>query len=384
MYHTIGLPNKKWSGSGLTCPYESFESQLKWMKNKNFHTISLQQLYDYMNEGIEIPENSVVLTFDDGYLDNWVFAYPLLKKYGFIGTIYISPEFVDPRNIRRKTLQDVWDKRIEMNTLQTTGFLSWDELKEMTKTGVMDIQSHTMTHTLYFKNDTIVDFRHPGDSYIWMTWNNNPDKKPYLQIDNEDLITYGEPIYDYGKAFEVRRYFPDYNLSNYLISYVKEMGAQNFFFNTDWKKKLIEITESYKKENELNDHYETEEEYLKRIRYELKESKDIIEKRLSIKVNFLCWPIGGATQKAVDLSSEVGYLSSTTAADLKKDVRRRIKNTYGEDPSRIYRIGSGLYRRGTNKYRYNNGLLFILSLYNFQERKILGAISKMILAGITK
>jgi len=384
MYHTIGQPNKEWRYSHLTCPYTLFESQLKWLKNKHFHSISLKQLYDYMNEGKKIPDNSVVLTFDDGYLDNWVFAYPLLKKYGYAGTIYINPDFIDPRDIRRKTLQDVWEKNTELNALQTMGFLSWPEMREMLKEGVMDIQSHTMTHALYFKNNTIVDFRHPGDPYTWMTWNNNPDKKPYLQADNDELITYGEPIYDNGKALEVKRYFPDQNLSKHLISYVKEMGGKEFFLSPDWKKRLSKIAKDYKKSHELDDRYETEEDYQKRILYELKESKDIIEKKLNINVMFLCWPIGGATQKAVEISSEVGYISSTVAADMKKEIRRRIKNTYGEDPSRIYRIGSGLYRKGSKGYQYKNGLLFVLSLYDFQERLIIGAISKMVLTGITK
>ena len=103
------------------------------MRKKNFNTVSLQQLYDYMNEGIDIPKNSVVLTFDDGYLDNWVFAFPLLKKYGYTGTIYVNPEFVDPRNRCRKTLQDVWNGEIVIEKLKTTGFLSWHEMKEMIK-----------------------------------------------------------------------------------------------------------------------------------------------------------------------------------------------------------------------------------------------------------
>jgi len=382
MYHSIGYPNKEWSGSNLTCPFKLFESQLIWMKKRNFHTISLRQLYDYMDEGIHIPNNSVVLTFDDGYLDNWVFTYPLLKKYGYCGTIYVSPEFVDPRNLQRKTLQDVWDNTIGMNNLQTNGFLSWPEMKEMIKDGIMDIQSHTMTHTLYFKNNAILDFRHPGDRYIWMTWNNYPDKKPFLQIDNDELIPYGEPVYEYGKALEVKRYFPDPNLSKYLISYISEMGGKNFFSNPDWKKKLIEVANSYRKSNALEEKYETEEEYEKRIIYELKESKEIIQKRLNIDVNFLCWPIGGATPKTVEISSKVGYISSTDANDMKKDIRRHIKNTYGENPSRIYRIKAGFYPKGNKSYRYKNGFLFVLSLYDFQERKIIHNTSKIMRTSI--
>jgi peptidoglycan/xylan/chitin deacetylase (PgdA/CDA1 family) len=395
MYHSIGVPNKQWDCNFLTCPYQLFESQLKWMKNKNFRTLSLKQLYDYMNEGISIPENSVVLTFDDGFLDNWIFAYPLLKKYGYAGTIYVNSEFVDPRNLCRKTLQEVWDKKFEIDKLETTGFLSWPEMRQMVKEEVMDIQSHAMTHTWYFKNNTIVDFRHPRDKYHWITWNNHPNKKPYLQIDNDELINYGEPIYEYGKALEVQRYFPDEDLSRHLITYVKEAGAKKFFLYPDWKKKLFEIAESYKKENKLNDKFETEEEYSKRIMYELKASKEIIEKKLDTHVNFLSWPNGGATQKTVEISSKIGYISSTLASDIRIDVRRKIKNTYGDNPARIRRIGPILYSGASSPYwnsitgydsrsKYKNGFFLILSLYNYQERKIIAPISKAILGGIAE
>lgn len=384
MYHTIGNPNKRWKNNRLTCPYQVFESQLRCLKKRNFHSISLQQLYEYMKQGVSIPNNAVVLTFDDGYLDTWVFAYPLLKKYGFTGTIYINPDFVDPRGERRKTLNDVWGKTVDLKDLVTTGFLSWPEIKAMNDEGVLDVQSHTMTHTLYFKNSTIVDFRHPGDSYLWMTWNQYPEKKPFLQIDNDDLILFGEPVYEYGKSLEGKRYFPDQKLSQHLIISVKKMGSKDFFLQPHWKNTLLDLVDKYKKENTLHDSYETEEEYRKRIQYELKESKEIIEKKLNTKVNFLCWPIGAATEEAVHIASEIGYLSSTVASDMKREDRRRKKNTMGEDPSRIYRIGAGLYRRGKKGYRYNNGLLFILSLYDFQGRKIMGPIGKMILTVISK
>ena len=130
-YHSIGIPSEKWQWSYLTCPYEMFEDHLRWMKKKGFHTISLQHLYDYRKEDVALPKNSIVLTFDDGYLDNWTFAYPLLKKYGFKGTIYINPDFADPRNIIRKNLEDVCRGKAKIAELENMGYLSWKEMKEM-------------------------------------------------------------------------------------------------------------------------------------------------------------------------------------------------------------------------------------------------------------
>jgi len=387
MYHSIGIPNRNWQWNFLTCPYEVFESQLKWMKKKRFHTISLQQLYDYMNEGIRLPENPVVLTFDDGYLDNWVFAYPLLKKYGFKGTIYVNPEFVDPRNIIRKNLEDVYNGIEKIENLETTGYLSWAELKEMEKEGIMDIQSHTMSHTWYPTSDKIIDFRHPGDSYIWMTWNNNQLKKPYLQIDDEKLVNYGEPVYQHGRAIGIKRYFPDENLKEFLVNYVKGKGGKDFFRSKNWREELFGVVRRYRDKNQINGRFETEEEYEERIYYELQKSKEILEGKLNKEVKFLCWPGGAVTDKALKMASEIGYISSTVGKDIKRG-RKYLKNKYGESPSRINRKSAVLYWDGIegfgSKVKYKNGFYFVLSLYRFQGRKLVALISLLTLAAASK
>ena len=221
MYHSIGIPNRNWQWNYLTCPYQIFERHLMWLRKKGFHTISLRLLYNYMKEGADLPKNAIVLTFDDGYLDNWVFAYPLLKKFGFNGTIYVSPEFVDPQDIVRDNLADVWEGRVNVDELHTLGYLSWREMKEMESDGVLDIQSHTMSHTWYAASNRILDFRHPGDLYIWMTWNTNSDKKPFLQIDNNELVNYGEPVYEHGRALGVKRFFPDKDFTEFMTDYIE-------------------------------------------------------------------------------------------------------------------------------------------------------------------
>ena len=64
---------------------------------KNFTIISEQELIQFTEEGVELPARSAMITFDDGYKDNWIFSFLLLKKYGFKSTIWINPEFIDPR-----------------------------------------------------------------------------------------------------------------------------------------------------------------------------------------------------------------------------------------------------------------------------------------------
>jgi peptidoglycan/xylan/chitin deacetylase (PgdA/CDA1 family) len=386
MHHTVGIPNNNWQWYHLTCPFKLFEDHLKWLKKRDFHTISLQQLYDYMNEGIKLPKNPVVLTFDDGYLDNWIFAYPLLKRYGFKGTIYVNPDFVDPRMIIRNNLEDVWKGKLKLSELELNGYLSWPEMREMEEKGVIDIQSHSMTHTWYPINSKIIDFRHPGDPYLWMTWNEYPSNKPHLQIDDQTSVNYGGPVYENGRAIGVKRFFPDDNLDKHIINYVKDRGGVNFFQFENWKDLLYEVVEKYSEINKLSERYETESEYQQRLYYELGRSKEIIEKRLNKEVRFLCWPGGAVTDSALNIALEVGYKSSTVAKDLQV-MRKKLKNRYGQSPLRINRIGVTLFWDGvensSSNVKYQNGFYFINSLNQFQGNIINRSISSLILhAGV--
>ena len=73
----------------------------------------------------------MAITFDDGFLDNWVYAYPILKKYGHHAVIWMSTDFVDPRGGLRPNLEDLWERRIERKDLENLGYLSWDEMRRM-------------------------------------------------------------------------------------------------------------------------------------------------------------------------------------------------------------------------------------------------------------
>jgi len=375
MFHSVGIRNKKWQYNFLTLYYRLFGKYLKWMKMMRFHSLFLPELYAYKAEGLRLPKNPVVLTFDDGFVDNWVFAYPLLKEYGFKGTFFVNPEFADPRNVMRKNLENARNGELKLEELKNVGFLSWEEMKVMEEEGVADIQSHTMTHTWYPNNNVVIDFRHPGDVYTWMTWNNNPMEKPYLQIDNKDYVNVGEPVYQYGRAIGVRRFFPDESLKEYLLHYVKEKSV-TFFKTENWKGKLLRVVQDYKRENLLYERFETEKEYEERIFYELHESKKIIESKLNKEIKFLCWPGGAVTDKALKMASEVGYVMSTFSS-------RELSAFYVDpktkelDPSRIIRSGSSLYRKGETTIHFPPPF-FVLKLKLYDTQKTDSHLKKMI------
>lgn len=369
MYHSIGVPNKKWNWNYLTCPYDRFEEQLLAIKDLGYTTITLNKLYDYMVKGKDIPKKSIAITFDDGYADIWIYAYPLLKKYGMCGTVFINPDFVDKRKIKRKT----YSEDIDILELDDLGFLTWDEIITMDKGGVVYSESHALTHTWYSSSNKIIDFRHPNDTYIWMTWNKYPNLKPNLQIDNKGLITYGTPIYKNEKSLSSPRYYPDENFDAKMEGYVAKNGGDRFFDKKKWKETLFEKVEEYKKENIIQDKTENEDEYKERLHFELKKTKDLLEEKLKRKISFLCWPGGSATKIGMEIAQDLGYKFYNTAKDLSIEKRKKIKNIiYGGN--RVKRFTPLLFWDGkesrNSKIIYANKIWMKLLIIRYSNRYI--------------
>ena len=109
--------------SGLTVAAAEFDKQMQAMRQAGFQTISLQEMLAYMKGSkTKLPAKPIVITFDDGYEDNYIYAFPLLKKAGFTAAI-----FMVGNNSDRK------------------GHISAQNIRELTRSGVA-IEGHSMTH----------------------------------------------------------------------------------------------------------------------------------------------------------------------------------------------------------------------------------------------
>ena len=89
-YHSVGFKYPSWVNNFLTMELSYFESQLKYFA-RHYQTIFLREQWDIRNGSLAGVKNPLVITFDDGYLDNWIWGFPLLKKYGLKATIFVSP-----------------------------------------------------------------------------------------------------------------------------------------------------------------------------------------------------------------------------------------------------------------------------------------------------
>ena len=115
--------------SALTLHVDQFREQMEYLHNQGYNTITLAQLYDYLENGTELPNKPIVITFDDGYVDNYKNVLPILKEYNMKATLFMISDAAN-----------------------TPGFVSTEQMHQM-EAGGFDIQGHTNHHKIL----TIID-----------------------------------------------------------------------------------------------------------------------------------------------------------------------------------------------------------------------------------
>ena len=118
-------------GSGTTViAADTFRAQIEALHEAGYTAITLDQLRRYVYQGEALPEEPVLLTFDDGYLSNYTAAFPILEEYGMPATI-----FAIGVSVGKSTYKDT------ANAI--TPHFGADEIREMVASGLISIQSHT-------------------------------------------------------------------------------------------------------------------------------------------------------------------------------------------------------------------------------------------------
>ncbi|HBU08687.1 MAG TPA: hypothetical protein DEA99_05810 [Candidatus Omnitrophica bacterium] len=100
---------------------------MRFLRERKYNIVSLEELTDLIKNKKKIPSGTVAITFDDGYLDNYTHAYPVLKKYNIPATI-----FVVINRIGRHLGND--------------DYMSWNQIRELSESGLITIGSHSMNH----------------------------------------------------------------------------------------------------------------------------------------------------------------------------------------------------------------------------------------------
>lgn len=130
VYHIVrpSYPSDDQAVRNLAQTPEVFDAQMQYLGTAGYHVVSFGDLENYFQKGTPLPKKPIIISFDDGWSDQFQYAFPVLKKYRYTATFFV---FTNP--------------------IGTHGFLTWDNLRTLRDAG-MTIASHSLSHPYLTKN----------------------------------------------------------------------------------------------------------------------------------------------------------------------------------------------------------------------------------------
>lgn len=127
----------------------AFDEFLAVLARNGFQSIAIEQAVAWYRDGATVPPRSFALVFDDGYMDNWETALPIMRKYGFTAAVCVVPSLVGETryfSYRVKPPGYIAPERVANSEgVLELRFMGWSELKSLVESG-FSICAHSMTH----------------------------------------------------------------------------------------------------------------------------------------------------------------------------------------------------------------------------------------------
>ena len=325
MHHYISrFPNS------IAVTPEIFEEQCRILAEHGWFGAGLAEAEEFLLSNAPLPPKRFLMTFDDGYLDNWVHALPIMRKYGHKGVVFVTADRISGKvgfgrsyddradccqpasACLRPTLQDVWEGRLPASALpgvdtpmreRAAGyavkedlFLNWDEARAMDSEGVLSIAAHSMRHERVLTGDEWSGFAAPGHtlSTFWHVWPDMfwglPDFPRKPELANRAFILNPELVE------EIKRLVPQAEAEAYEFFRVEQNIAA-----------LRGLIEGRRKKAGGLGRLETREEMLRRVGESLRLNQEALARELGHTVRSFCWPWGKWSDDALELGRAAGF-----------------------------------------------------------------------------
>lgn len=258
-----------------------FEKDLRYLQENDYRTVGMGDLKRHLTGERQLPERSVVLTFDDARSSFWRFGFPLLERYGMKGVLFVIPGLTPSESSARQNLFSVWDGEQTVNGVRMVDscdetLCTWTELRKMYNSGHVEIENHSLLHKEVFVDTEIVDFLTSDSSFVPF----NTSATAYLSPGDESQSiipeeNYGLPLFETAPLHEGRPgWKPSGNLRQFAVEQWRELsstggdeGERRRLLKTHW--------EQYDYESELR------QQSVSELRKEI--AKDILRSRALIK-----------------------------------------------------------------------------------------------------
>ena len=303
-----------------------FEDQCRVLAENGWFGVSLAEAEAYLLHGESLPPKSFLMTFDDGYLDNYVHAWPIMREYGQQGAIFVVSDRIDRASAEqagnpepRPTLGEVWAGGREVEDLPPVDepmrteaggyetrqdlFFTWAEARKMEQSGVVSIAAHSLAHNSVFAGPDFKDFYRPGPQHrtFYRTW---PE------------FLWGMPRFKAVPELANRAFLPLPELVQLVEETVPqdEDGAWEFFRNPGLVDELALKVEKLKARHGRLGLEEPAEHARRRWAETMRENHAVLYRELGHAVRSFCWPWGKFSQEAREAGLEAGFEAFFTVA----------------------------------------------------------------------
>ncbi len=332
MYHSISRHRHR-----LCVAPELFEEHCRVLAENGWRGVSLAEAEDFFLRREKLPPKSCLFTFDDGYLDNYVYAEPLLRRYGHQGVMFAVANCIETGTDLRPTMEDAHKPEVARElasldqrplilrrnkSVSLIKFCNWAEIRRMRERGAMAVAAHSLGHDRVVKElrFTRLATRNIRDGYFGVP--------PYEQ-------PYGFPMFNLDHALTHRAYAPVPELFDLVTAMVPQDKDESSLFLADEKNRRA-VMEAIRALPALAVQ-ESREEYLARIAKDFAECRNTFIRELGVAPQSFCWPWGDYNRAALRAGEEAGFqIFFTTGRGMNLYGRRKAVHRFS------VRGGSGL------------------------------------------
>jgi peptidoglycan/xylan/chitin deacetylase (PgdA/CDA1 family) len=316
---------------------ESFGRKLRYLADNGYVTLSAEEYFQALMGSRPAPERAVLLTFDDGRGSVYSVGLPLMRRYGMRGVLFLIPGRTPSRP---GPLPPTWDDVraglastaavLDRESRPDGTFLSWEELEQLERSGLFDLQSHTLLHSRVHVVPQLVGFLTPELRRGYQAL-----EVPLVGQSGRDLLAdeapLGTPLFrSLPRTAEALRFVEEPGVREACVRAVEQGGGEDFFARKGWPRQLRRLVDGAR----IPGRYETAPEREAAIGRELAEARRLIEERTGRPVLHLCYPWHAWGPTVRRLAREAGYRTAFCGK-----VQGVPITLPGGDPLAIARVG---------------------------------------------
>jgi peptidoglycan/xylan/chitin deacetylase (PgdA/CDA1 family) len=258
----------------------ALEPSFAYLAENGYRTVDSDAVAALVRDGRHPGPRTVVLAFDDAWASLWLVVGPLLRKFGFRGVAYAIPaRIADARSVRPTIDDGAVD--VPAADRASNPFVTWPELRALSSSGLIDVQSHTWSHSMIFSGDVVIGRN--GSALASEPILNRPrtDNGESLEFLAPDRV--GFPLFQRrSRMSDGRRFYPEPEACARL-----EASAH-------------EVTAAIPFAGRIKGRWETAEEQQREIEHELVAGRETLQSQVRTPVRHAClpWGVSGASTRA--------------------------------------------------------------------------------------